>query len=325
MGSSRWSDDHYKERATLRAAKNEPTFAYTDDIRRGKAAAKVHDKMDPKNAKVRECRDSAVHPESRAVAVLFDVTGSMQGVPRTLQAALPKLMGLLIRKGYLEHPAILIGAVGDFNSDTTPLQVGQFESGIEIEEDLQKLFLEGGGGGSSEESYELAMHFMATHTAMDCWEKRGQKGYLFFIGDEKPYPKLSKDQVEKVIGDVLEADEKVAAVMERLKERWEVFTVIPNLTNHWNDKGVHDVWHKLIGQNYLKLEDPSAICEVIAGQIGVCEGFESGEVAADMVEAGTDKRIADAVSKALAPVAGGGKGTDVSVAGSGAASGVVKL
>ncbi|MGH3238625.1 MAG: adenylosuccinate synthetase, partial [Streptosporangiaceae bacterium] len=32
-------------------------------------------------------------------AVLFDVTGSMRGVPRALQAKLPQLLGLLLRKG----------------------------------------------------------------------------------------------------------------------------------------------------------------------------------------------------------------------------------
>ena len=74
-------------------------------------------------------------------SVLMDVTGSMRQVPVILQANLPRLMGLLIRKGYLEHPQILIGAIGDATCDTAPLQLGQFESGIEIEEDLGKLFL----------------------------------------------------------------------------------------------------------------------------------------------------------------------------------------
>src|SRR5262249_20618935 len=143
-------------------------------------------------ARVRESRDSDVHPESHAVAVLLDVTGSMQTVPRILQKSLPRLMGLLIRKGYLEHPQILIGAVGDATCDSAPLQVGQFESGIEIEEDLGRLFLEGGGGGQVTESYELAMHFLAHHTSLDCVEKRGKKGYAFLIGDEAPYPRVKR-------------------------------------------------------------------------------------------------------------------------------------
>src|SRR4051794_18502556 len=169
MGSTRWSDDHYRDRARLRAAAGVDAFEHDDAIRAGAAPAVVHQKMNPFGVQVRESRDSEAHPESHAVAVLFDVTGSMQSVPRILQENLPRLMALLIRKGYLEHPQILIGAIGDATCDRSPLQVGQFESGIEIEEDLGKLFLEGGGGGHIPESYELAMYFLARHTALDCF------------------------------------------------------------------------------------------------------------------------------------------------------------
>src|SRR4051794_22927941 len=131
MGSTRWSDDHYRDRARLRAAAGRDAFEHDHDIRSGAAQARVHDKMNPRGVKVRESRDSEAHPQSHAVGVLFDVTGSMQEVPRILQANLSRLMGLLIRKGYLEHPQILIGAIGDATCDTASLQVGQFESGIE--------------------------------------------------------------------------------------------------------------------------------------------------------------------------------------------------
>src|SRR5208337_1837700 len=110
MGSTRWSDDHYKDRARLRAEAGLDVFEYDHEIKMGAAEARVHDKMNPKGVMVRESRDSEAHPESHAVGVLFDVTGSMQKVPRILQENLPKLMSLLIRKGYLEHPQILIGA-----------------------------------------------------------------------------------------------------------------------------------------------------------------------------------------------------------------------
>src|SRR4051794_34691824 len=102
MGSTRWSDDHYKDRARLRAVTGKDAFEHDHAIRNGEVACKAHDKMNPKGVKLRESRDSEAHPESHAVGVLFDVTGSMQSVPRVLQENLPRLMGLLIRKGYLE-------------------------------------------------------------------------------------------------------------------------------------------------------------------------------------------------------------------------------
>src|SRR5436190_17184650 len=234
MGGTRWSDDHYKDRARRRAVAGKDAFEHDHAIKSGQADRKVHDKMNPRGVKVRESRDSDAHPESRAVGVLFDVTGSMRTVPRILQENLPRLMGLLIRRGFLEHPQILIGAIGDATCDTAPLQVGQFESGIEIEEDLGKLFLEGGGGGHITESYELALYFMARHTALDCREKRGQRGYLFLIGDEIPYKAVKRVEVARVIGDTLQADLPIEEVLESLRQRFDVYYVIPKMTHHWN-------------------------------------------------------------------------------------------
>src|ERR1700733_13865411 len=108
MGSTRWSDDHYRERAKVRARTGKDAFGHDHAIKAGTADRAVHQKMNPRGVLVRESRDSEAHPESHAVGVLFDVTGSMQTVPRILQQHLPSLMGLLIRKGYLEHPQILI-------------------------------------------------------------------------------------------------------------------------------------------------------------------------------------------------------------------------
>src|SRR5216684_1918399 len=136
-------------------------------------------------------------------------------------------MGLLILKGYLEHPQILIGAIGDATCDLAPLQVGQFESGIEIEEDLGKLYLEGGGGGQVTESYELAMYFMARHTALDCFEKRGKRGYLFVIGDEAPYPQVKRHEVKHYIGDKLPTDIPIAEMIAELQRTYDVYYVIP--------------------------------------------------------------------------------------------------
>lgn len=36
------------------------------------------------------------------------------------------------------------------------------------------------------------MYFIARHTAIDCWEKHGCKGYLFLIGDEMAYPRADR-------------------------------------------------------------------------------------------------------------------------------------
>src|SRR5215469_18451298 len=226
MGSGAWSTNVYDAARRMRGGAS--AFKYSDS-----GARKVHPDLDPRGITVRESRDSDEHPTSLAIAVLFDVTGSMQGVPRVLQARLPQLMGLLIRKGYLDHPQILIGAIGDATCDAAPLQVGQFESGIEIEEDLGKLYLEGGGGGHITESYELAMYFMAHHTSIDCFEKRGKRGYLFIIGDEIPYAMVKRKEVGALIGDGLQSNIPVEEVVAELQRTYDVYHVLPKMTSNW--------------------------------------------------------------------------------------------
>src|SRR5947209_6878512 len=101
MGSTRWSDDHYLERARLRARTGKSAFEYDAAVRaQAEDERRVHERMNPLRVAFRESRDSGNHPTSRAVSVLFDVTGSMQNVPRILQANLPRLMNLLIDREY---------------------------------------------------------------------------------------------------------------------------------------------------------------------------------------------------------------------------------
>ena len=160
MGSGRWSTDVYSAAANYRAASGTSAFAYSDS-----GARKAHPALDPSGVAERESRDSDEHPQSTPIAVLFDVTGSMGAVPRVLQTKLPQLLGLLTRKGYATDPHIMFGAIGDATCDRVPLQVGQFESDNRMDDDLARIVLEGGGGGQQHESYELAMYFMARHTA----------------------------------------------------------------------------------------------------------------------------------------------------------------
>ena len=132
MGSGRWSTDVYDAAARYRAATARARSATATAAR-----APVHPALDPFDVHGRESRDSDEHPQSLAIAVLFDVTGSMGGVPRTLQKKLPQLLGLLLRKGYATDPQIMFGAIGDATCDRAPLQVGQFESDNRMDDDLE--------------------------------------------------------------------------------------------------------------------------------------------------------------------------------------------
>lgn len=303
MGNSNWSDAAYTSRQSHRRATNQTAFTYDSHVR-STGVAQVHDQMNP-FGKTRESRDSADHPESLAIAVLFDVTGSMGTVPRVLQTKLGSLMRVLIQKGFVEHPQILFGAVGDAYCDRVPLQIGQFESGLEMDDDLGKIYIEGGGGGQTHETYELGVYFVARHTAIDCYEKRGHKGYLFTIGDEKPYDVVRRQQVAEHIGDKLERDIPVEQIVRELERRYEYFHIIPANTSHGSSADVQGRWRALLGERVLLLDDETAVCETIALAIGLCEGtvIDLASGAADLVQAGYDSRSTGVATTALAPYA----------------------
>ena len=204
MGGGSYSHAEYLTRSALRAAAGVSAFEHTDAIRQGRAVAGTHPEMDPMNV-MRESRDSIEHPESNAIAVMFDVTGSMQRVPVVFQQQLSRLMQLLVDGKFVPHPQVLVGAVNDSTTHCkSPLQVGQFESNINIDTDLSRIFLEGGGGGTDEESYELCAEFLASHTSIDCFEKRNKKGYAFIIGDERTH-ELKQAHLTRIFGNAGQA------------------------------------------------------------------------------------------------------------------------
>jgi len=311
VGGTSWDDKTYATRASVRAAKKIDTFAYDTSVKSGAVAAKAHDKLDPKKLKDgrREARDSADHPNSCPVFVGLDVTGSMSSVPKMMQAKLPTLMGLLTMKGYLADPAICVSAIGDVKSDRVPFQVGQFESGIEIEDDITNLYLEGNGGGNDHESYEIALFFLARCVVSDAWEKRGKKGYAFVICDEKLAPGLLKHEVEKVFGDSmgLEGDMPIETLIAEVLQKWELYCIVPNMTSHYDDENFRERWRKHLGERVLLLDDPNGISELIASTIGILEeNADIDSLVSDLSSAGTSSSTAAAVTRALARVESSG-------------------
>jgi hypothetical protein len=305
MGSGRWSTDVYEAAARLRG--DASAFGYSDS-----GARTVHTALNPFGAG-RESRDCAEHPASLAIAVLFDVTGSMGTVPRALQAKLPQLLGLLLRKGYVRDPQIMFGAIGDATCDRAPLQAGQFESDNRMDGDLERILLEGGGGGQKTESYELAMYFMARHTAMDCWEKRRKRGYLFIVGDEMAYPRVKPREVAAVIGDELTEAIPLRALSAELTRRWDTYYILPAGAAYAGDGQVLGFWRALLGQNVIELADTDAVCETIALTIGLGEdAIDLDGGLADLADVGST--AGPTVSRALA-VIGASRGQLVTGAG----------
>jgi len=300
MGGSHYSDDLYHARAAKRVVDDVPTFKHDADVRSGKATSALHDSLNIRG-KIREARDSDAHPESTPIGVIFDVTGSMRAVPVIMQTKLPQLMGLLLRKGYIVDPQILFGAIGDAPADQVPLQIGQFESGIEMDDNITHIYLEGNGGGTYEESYQNALYYFAHRTSCDAWEKRGKKGYLFLIGDEMPYPCSTKREIDKLIGDGPQSDVSLDEIVKAVLEKWNVFFIIPKGTQHYDDPRLRERWSDLLGaQHVIMLEDPEAVCETIGVAIGLCEGTTTADgMHADLKDVGASHAVVAATTRGL--------------------------
>jgi hypothetical protein len=264
---------------------------------------KCHPLMNPKGVRLRESRDGADHPQSMGIVFALDVTGSMGEIPKLLaNQQLPNFMKILL-ECQIRDPQILFMAVGDAVSDKAPLQVGQFESTAELMDQwLTWSYLEGGGGGTGQESYELGLYFLAMHTEMDCTVKRKKAGYLFMTGDENPYPILSKHIVEAVIGDRLDEDIAVEEVVAEVVKSYNPFFIIPDRTRarrcerHWRD---------LLGDNVLCMDEPADVCFVTAGAILLNEGRVSNlnELGELLSNAGMPPTRRNGVIQSLTPFA----------------------
>ncbi len=263
-----------------------------------------HPLMNPKGVKVRESRDSAEHPNSLGIVFALDVTGSMGDIPRLLATRqLPSFMKVLM-DCKVPYPQLLFMAVGDATHDQAPLQVGQFESVAELMDKwLPWSFLESGGGGTGEESYELALYFLALHTEMDCLAKRKKRGYLFMTGDERPYPILSRHIVDSIIGDRLDEDLKVEEVLAEAQKSFIPFFVIPDDERRYRQH-CERAWRDLLGDHVLCLESPEDVCFATAGAILLCEGMlkDPDQLAQILLTAGMDPGRKGPVIKALKPL-----------------------
>lgn len=328
MGYGSWSDPTYRANTSAAAAAGRSTFDHTKKIKTGAKKAGAHELLDPKakagsgspfaGTVMREVTISDEHPNPTAIAIVLDVTGSNIAAATVVHAKLPELFGILQRKGYVEDPQILIAAIGDAFSDAVPLQVGQFESDNRIDAMVEAMYLEGNGGGQRSETYELGAYFLARHTYLEPFHKQGRKGYAIFIGDEMPYDMVHRNYgrggygvdhtLESLIGDTLEADISTEQIFEELKEQYEVFFLFQK-QGAYDEREILPSWKKLLGERALVLDDPTAVCEFVAGLLGLLEGgLDLEEIKEDLKAIGADASAIKAAGKALATVIGRGVG-----------------
>jgi hypothetical protein len=166
-------------------------------------------------------------PNITPIAIGMDVTRSRGKDAKTVYEQLEPMLGNMFIAGAAQDPQLMFAAIGDAKSDRSPLQIGQFESDDRMDNDIKHMWLEEGGGGTGEESYELFAYYLARKTEVDAIDKRGKKGFCFITGDEAPYKKVDKKEVKLIIGDSLSDDIPTEQIFAELQERYNTYLIYP--------------------------------------------------------------------------------------------------
>jgi hypothetical protein len=234
----------------------------------------IHNEMSPHGITVRESRDSDESPNSTAIIIALDVTGSMGNVPHQLvKNGLPHIMESIIEAG-IQNPQVLFLAIGDHTCDEAPLQVGQFEQNDELLDNwLTQVYLEGHGGRNDGESYMLAWYFAAQHTSIDCFEKRGKKGFLFTIGDEPVLSSIGSRDLDRLMGDTSKSGEYQVAnirsdfLLEQAQKEYHCFHLHIQETGSGRRQRVQDEWAQRMSDNMLPVQRHTDVASTIASAI----------------------------------------------------------
>lgn len=271
MGGGSWTTDDWSSYSSLRSSQTRAEIFTSKGI---------DTRFNPKLINFREARDSTEHPESTPIIIGLDVTGSMGMIAENLaKRGLGSLVGGIYERQPVKDPQILLMGIGDIVCDRAPLQVTQFESDIRIAEQLKDIWLEGGGGGNNYESYHLPWHFAGNYTATDAFDKRGEKGYLFTIGDEFPPPQMQQQGLDRVFsgnqGDITPGD-----MLSSAQEKYTVFHIIAeegNCARAYKTK-VIEAWRELLGKNVILMRDHNYLSEIVISVLQIMNGTPEDEV-----------------------------------------------
>lgn len=244
-------------------------------------SSSLKDHLNPKGVGMRESRDSVDNPNSTAIIVCLDVTGSMGQIAHKMAVeGLGTMFSEVLSRKPISDPHMMFMAVGDVKCDNSPLQVSQFEADNRIFEQLKDIHVEGGGGGNHSESYTAPWYFAALHTSIDCFEKRGKKGYLFTLGDEECPAKLMASEIQQFIGDNPERDFTAEELLAMVEKQYHVFHIIIEEGDHarFHLDRVQNSWRSILGQRVINLSDYTKLPEVIVSTLQIIEGEAKDDV-----------------------------------------------
>ena len=251
MGGGSWTKDAFTTYATTayNACVNNVTSEITtnlscQDIFKSNRLVK---ELNPYKV-IRQCVDSEEHPNTIPVILALDVTGSMGQAAVEVAKKLGTIMQDLY--GKITDVEFMTMGIGDLSYDDSPIQASQFESDIRIMEQLDKIYFEFGGGGNNYESYTSAWYFCLHNTDLDCYTKRGKKGIIITMGDERLNPYLPNVQLNNALGCTEQDSVETPALYEEVSKKFDIYHIDVN-HRHYRDEGIDSSW-SILGDNYKK-------------------------------------------------------------------------
>ena len=248
MGAGRWDNEDFTRYAT---SSGKSYDAKTKRVN-GQTYRSTHlDKeMNPKGV-IRECVNTAEHPNTIPIILALDVTGSMGSACIETAQSLAVIMEDLYKK-YADIEFMVMG-IGDLDYDNAPIQASQFESDVRIAKWLDKIYMEHGGGGNKFESYTAAWYFGLYHTKLDAFDKQGRKGIIITMGDEGLNPYLPKERLNNVTGDKNQADIETKDLYKAAIEKFDIFHIAVDANDssyNYHKENIENTFGKLLGNRY---------------------------------------------------------------------------
>jgi len=213
------------------------------------------------------------------IVIVLDVTGSNIDFARLVYDKMPMFYGQIEEKQYLKDFDIAILAIGDVGmGDSYPLQIGDFAKGIEIDSWLERLVLEGHGGGNRRESYELAAHYLN-----ECCEfEKDAEPIVFFIGDEAAYDEVKKKEADEYGIPCSQNHDPFPKLIEKFDNN--VFMLLNKYCGRDFESDITNFWQrKLPSEHTIKIKEEKSIVDLMLGIIALLNKRRLAAIETDML------------------------------------------
>lgn len=293
MGGSSYDRDVYSSSSSSGWGSSYSSFGASSYSSQRLSSSTLHSSMRA-NGKILESKTKT------PIIIVLDVTGSNIDFAKVVYDKLPMFYGQIEQKGYLNDFDVAICAVGDAYSDDYPMQIGSFAKGIKLDSWIEKLVLEGNGGGQRKESYELMAYYLLQNTRF----APGSKPIIFFIGDEMPYPTVNKSQAKEFGIECLEGGiEPFGLLREKVDDN--VFMLLNKYCGRRFESDITSCWQKLLApEHVIKIREEKSIVDLMLGIISMVSESRTLETyKIDMLGRGQTQSRIDGVSESLSGLA----------------------